>query len=72
MGSSYQTPLMTTDANGLGVARILEAIRNYSPNTKLYQASTSEMYGNTVSSKQDENAKFHPTSPYAIFKLYAH
>ena len=72
VGSSYNTPLMTSDINGIAVTRILEGIRNYSPKTKFYQASTSEMYGNTISKIQNENGMFHPTSPYAISKLYAH
>ena len=72
VGSSYGTPLMTTDINALGVTRILEAIKNYSPKTKLYQASTSEMFGNPGANKQDERTNFKPTSPYAISKLYSH
>ncbi len=72
VGSSYVTPLFTTNVNALGVTRILEAIRNYSNKTRFYQASTSEMYGNSIFKKQNENTNFQPTSPYAISKLYAH
>ena len=72
VGSSYVTPLFTTNVNALGVTRILEAIRNYSNKIKFYQASTSEMYGNSIFKKQNENTNFQPTSPYAISKLYAH
>ena len=72
VGSSYVTPLFTTNVNALGVTRILEAIRNYSNKTRFYQASTSEMYGNSIFKKQNENTDFQPTSPYAISKLYAH
>ena len=72
VGSSYVTPLFTTNVNALGVTRILEAIRNYSNKTRFYQASTSEMYGNSIFKKQNESTNFQPTSPYAISKLYAH
>ena len=69
---SFENPLYTSDANALGVIRILEAIRKYSNTTKFYQASSSEMYGNVNSKSQDENTSFHPISPYAISKLHAH
>ena len=72
VGSSYATPIFTTNVNALGVTRILEAVKNYSRKTRFYQASTSEMYGNSVSKIQNENTNFQPTSPYAISKLYAH
>ncbi len=72
VGSSYATPLFTSNVNALGVTRILEAIKNYSNKTRFYQASTSEMYGNSISKQQNENTSFQPTSPYAISKLYAH
>ena len=69
---SFENPLYTSDANALGVIRILEAIRKYSNTTKFYQASSSEMYGNVNTKSQDENTSFHPISPYAISKLHAH
>lgn len=72
VGSSYETPIFTTNVNALGVTRILEAIRSFSKETRFYQASTSEMYGNTLTKKQNELTNFQPTSPYAISKLYAH
>ena len=72
VGSSYESPIFTTNVNALGVTRILEAIRSYSKETRFYQASTSEMYGNTLTKKQNELTNFQPTSPYAISKLYAH
>tara|TARA_A100001011_G_scaffold380610_1_gene448131 strand:- start:764 stop:1783 length:1020 start_codon:yes stop_codon:yes gene_type:complete len=72
VGHSYDTPLATSNINALGVVRILEAIRKYSNTTKLYQASSSEMYGNSKTKKKNENTIFNPTSPYAISKLYAH
>tara|TARA_B100001093_G_scaffold382414_1_gene367966 strand:- start:3727 stop:4749 length:1023 start_codon:yes stop_codon:yes gene_type:complete len=72
VGISYDTPIFTSNVNALGVTRILEAIRNFSKFTKFYQASTSEMYGNTISKKQNEKSYFQPVSPYAASKLYAH
>ena len=72
VGNSYGSPVFTSNVNALGVARILEAIRHFSKKTKFYQASTSEMYGNSKSKKQNENTNFNPVSPYAISKLYAH
>ena len=70
--NSYTNPVFTTNVNSIGVTRILEAIRLFSNKTKLYQASTSEMYGNAKSTHQDENTPFNPVSPYAISKLYSH
>lgn len=70
--SSFNTPLSTTDVTGVGVLRILECIKNYSPKTKFYQASSSEMYGNSKSKKQDEKTEFNPRSPYAAAKVFGH
>ncbi len=72
VGNSYRSPIFTSNVNALGVARILEAIRHFSPKSKFYQASTSEMYGNAKSAKQNEQTDFRPVSPYAISKLYSH
>ncbi len=72
VGNSYTSPLYTSNVNALGVVRILEAIRVFSKKTKFYQASTSEMYGNSTTKKQNELTSFHPVSPYAISKLYSH
>ncbi len=72
VGNSYNTPVFTSNVNALGLSRILEAIRYSSKNTKLYQASTSEMYGNAKSKKQNELTPFQPVSPYAVSKLYGH
>jgi len=69
---SFEQPILTTEINAVGVIRLLEAIRNYSPNAKFYQASTSEMFGKVKDSQQSENTVFHPRSPYAISKLFAH
>jgi len=72
VGNSYSSPVFTSNVNALGVARILESIKNFSRKTKFYQASTSEMYGNADSNRQNEKTNFKPVSPYAISKLYAH
>ena len=70
---SFETPEYTANADALGCLRILEAIRilNYQKRTKLYQASTSEMFGD-AKAPQDENTPFKPNSPYAVAKLYAY
>ena len=71
---SFETPEYTANCDGLGTLRILEAIRilNLSKKTKLYQASTSELYGSIRQSPQNEETPFYPRSPYAAAKLYAH
>lgn len=71
VGASFDQPLYTAEVNGLGPVRILEAIRAINPEIKFYQASTSEMFGNALA-PQDENTPFHPRSPYATAKVYAH
>ena len=70
--NSFSSPIFTSNVNALGVTRILEAIRIFSKKTKLYQASTSEMYGNASTKRQNEETNFHPISPYAVSKLYSH
>ena len=70
---SFETPEYTANADAIGTLRILEAIRILNmKNCKYYQASTSELYGNVDNIKKNENTPFHPSSPYAIAKLYAH
>jgi len=70
--SSFEQPIHSGEVTGLAVARILEALRNSHATARFYQASTSELYGNARISPQDEETPFHPRSPYAIAKLYAH
>ncbi len=72
VGASFEQPLASAEITGLGVVRLLEAIRNISPATRLYQASTSEMFGDNLYSEQSEETPFEPSSPYAAAKLYAH
>lgn len=71
---SFEEPEYTANSDALGALRILEAIRilGLENRTKYYQASTSELYGLVSESPQTENTPFHPRSPYAIAKLYAH
>lgn len=70
--SSWNQPILTGEATGLGAVRVLESLRNIAPETKFYQASSSEMFGNTTDEFISEKSQFLPTSPYAIAKLYAH
>lgn len=70
--ASFDMPILTSDIDAMGVLRILESIRNNSPSTKLYQASTSEMFGKVQEIPQSEKTPFYPRSPYGVAKLYAH
>ena len=69
---SWNQPVLTADVSGLGVLRVLEAIRKHSPQTKFLQASSSEMFGKVVESPQKETTRFHPRSPYGVAKVFAH
>ena len=71
---SFDTPEYTANADGLGVLRILEAVRllNLIPKTRIYQASTSELYGLVQEVPQRETTPFYPRSPYAVAKLYGY
>jgi len=71
VGESWNTPEQTSNVTGLGVLRILEAIREYGKRVKFYQASTSEMFGK-MEKLANEETKFHPRSPYGVAKLYGH
>jgi len=71
VGESWNTPEQTSDVTGLGVLRMLEAIREYGKRVKFYQASTSEMFGK-MEKLANEETKFHPRSPYGVAKLYGH
>lgn len=71
VGTSWEQPLTTTDVNANGVLRVLEAIRTFSPETRFYQASTSEMFG-AIEAPQRETTPFYPRSPYGVSKLFAH
>ena len=71
---SFETPEYTANCDALGILRILEAIKilNLTKKTKIYQASTSELYGLIQESPQKETTPFYPRSPYAVAKLYAY
>ena len=72
VGESWNTPEFTSDVTGLGVLRVLEAIREYDKSTKFYQASSSEMFGRMVEDPANEETPFYPRSPYGVSKLYGH
>ena len=72
VGVSFETPEFTSDVNGLGALRLLDAIRETGVDSKLYQASSSELYGKVVEKPQDESTKFYPRSPYACAKAFAY
>ena len=72
VAASFEMPTMTSDITGLGVSRVLEAIRKINTEIKFYQASTSEMFGKVVETPQNEKTPFYPRSPYAVAKLFGH
>jgi len=72
VGESWNTPEQTSDVTGLGVLRMLEAIRENGQDLKFYQASTSEMFGRMVENPARESTPFYPRSPYGVAKLYGH
>ena len=72
VGESWNTPEHTSEVTGLGVLRILEAIREFNPKIRFYQASSSEMFGRMVENPANENTPFYPRSPYGVSKLYGH
>lgn len=72
VGTSWDQPLVTGTVNALGVTHVLEAIRQFKPDSRFYQASTSEMFGLIQADHQDENTPFYPRSPYGVAKLYGH
>lgn len=70
--TSFSQPMLTAQYNALGPLRFLEAIRRLAPDTRFYQASTSEMFGHVREVPQTEMTPFHPRSPYGVAKAYAH
>lgn len=73
VGESWNQAHLTTEVNAIGVLNSLTVIKEFSPKTKFYQASTSEMFGNSnVDGKQTEETPFVPRSPYGVAKLYGH
>jgi GDPmannose 4,6-dehydratase len=71
---SFEIPEYTANSDAIGVLRLLEAVRsaNLINKTKIYQASTSELYGKVIETPQNENTPFYPRSPYGVAKLYAY
>ena len=72
VGLSFNEPIYTSQVDCMGVLYLLEAIREFSPKTRFYQASTSEMFGLVQETPQTENTPFYPRSPYGVAKLFAH
>lgn len=70
--ASFEMPEQTSDVTGIGVLRMLEAIREYGKPVKFYQACSSEMFGKVQEMPQTENTPFYPRSPYGVAKLYGH
>jgi len=72
VGVSFEQPATTAEITGLGALHLLEAIRTVKPDTRFYQASTSEMFGKVQAVPQNEQTMFWPRSPYGVAKLFAH
>jgi GDPmannose 4,6-dehydratase len=70
--TSWKQPVLTGEVTALGVTRMLEAIRLVKPNTRFYQASSSEMFGKVREVPQTETTPFYPRSPYGVAKVYGH
>jgi GDPmannose 4,6-dehydratase len=70
--ASWEQPMLTGEITGLGVTRMLEAIRTTDEEIRFYQASTSELFGKAQETPQSETTPFYPRSPYGVSKLYAH
>ena len=72
VGTSFSQPALTGEITGLGTLRLMEALRANAPNARVYQASSSEMFGHVETEPQDETTPFHPRSPYGVAKVYAY
>jgi GDPmannose 4,6-dehydratase len=70
--TSWTQPVLTGEFTALGVTRLLEAVRLAHPGARVYQASSSEMFGKAVETPQSETTPFYPRSPYGVAKVYAH
>ncbi|RMF04303.1 MAG: GDP-mannose 4,6-dehydratase [Chloroflexi bacterium] len=70
--TSWKQPVLTGEFTALGVTRLLDAIRIVNPETRFYQASSSEMFGKVMEVPQTENTPFYPRSPYGVAKVYGH
>lgn len=72
VGTSFACPAATTDVNALGALNVFEACKNYAIEARVYQAGTSEMFGGREEIAYSERSPFHPRSPYACAKVFAH
>jgi GDPmannose 4,6-dehydratase len=72
VAASWNQPVLTADFTGVGVTRMLEAMRDVAPEARLYQASSSEMFGKVLEVPQTEKTPFYPRSPYGVAKVYGH
>ena len=72
VAASFSQPVLTGEITGLGTVRLLEAVRAHAPKARIYQASSSEMFGHVDREPQDESTPFHPRSPYGVAKVYAY
>lgn len=72
VAESFHTPIETSLVDGMGVLYILEAIKNFSPYTKFFQAGSSEIFGNSSDPIQNEDTALRPVNPYGVAKSYAH
>jgi GDPmannose 4,6-dehydratase len=70
--TSFDQPVLTGEVTAIGVARALEAVRLVKPDTRFYQASSSEMFGKVRETPQSEDTPFYPRSPYGVAKVYGH
>lgn len=72
VGASWELPIYTADVDGMAVVRILDTLRSVRPQTRFYQASTSEMFGLVQEVPQSEKTRLYPRSPYGVAKVYGH
>src|SRR5437588_5040093 len=72
VAASWNQPVLTAEFSGIGVTRMLEAMREAAPDARFYQASSSEMFGKVREKPQNESTPFYPRSPYGVAKAYAH
>ncbi len=72
LAASFQQPILATMVLAMGVTRILEAIRKVTPETRYFQASSSEIFGKPAEVPQSETTPFHPRNPYGVSKVYGH
>ncbi len=72
VGTSFAQPVLTGEVTGLGVLRLLEAVRSHATGARVFQASSNEVFGQAETEPQSESTPFHPRSPYGVAKVYAY